>query len=218
MSVPGRANDAQDDGMTRSLSRIWTHALINITENQQLHRLVDMYSDMLIQVSQETRALSDSNIQYARAYADLASRFNILYNHTTQLSDTVNQLEQENDSLRRSCFMTRSPLVGRSPFSLQHPNNVHRAQVLRRQQPRFSRVESLREPGGGLGMGTRAPAPAAAQGGMQAQEGLYGAVGDRRSSSSGQKQAGAEKEDSDAGSGPGPTVVDEEEDEKMTER
>jgi hypothetical protein len=176
----------------------------------QLHGIIAEYVDLLIAASQQTRSLFDLSGEYCQAYADVMRRYNALYADTVQLSADFNQLEQENISLRASCGKPPSSHVGQSLFSLQHPNNVRRAQATRQQQPRQSRVDSLREPGGGLGFSARAPAPVSTQGGMQAREGRFGAVNDGRPPSSGNQQGGEEKEDSDADSGPGPTVVDEE--------
>jgi hypothetical protein len=68
--------------------------------------------------------------------------------------------------------MPPSPHVGQNLFFLQHSNNVYCAQVTRNKQPRQSRVKSLREPGGGLGLCT--PVAARSREGGVAREGRFG--------------------------------------------
>jgi hypothetical protein len=206
MSVPERDNAGQDTGISRHLSHTMTQPLTDMTE-RQLHKLIAQFADLLIASNKQVHSLNAINAQYAREYAQLAQRHNALIEGAVQLSADFNQLEQENVSLRAACGMPPSPHVGQSLFFLQHPNNVRRAQVARNKQPRQSCVESLREPGGGLGL--RAPAAARSGEGV-AREGRFGAVGDGRALSTSAKEGTEEGEGPDASSGPGPTVVDDE--------
>lgn len=163
---------------------------------------------MLSEGSRQIRALSNINSHYRQAYENLEKRYNILYNTNTQLSDYLNQLQQENAAPRAECG--HPPL--QFPFSLQHPNNVQRAKTARQQETRRSDIGNLREPDGGLVLGDqRAPPPPTALLSTQAGKLYFGAAGESRSLSSGKKNEGEEKE-LDADSGPGPAIVDDEKD------
>lgn len=159
------------------------------------------------------RTLSDTNSQYERANANLQNRHDALCRYTMYLTDKLNQMAQENMSLRASG--ARPPQ--QSAFALQHPNNASRARAARLEQPRQTRVETLRESDGGLVLGgERAPPPPTARLATQAGEPRFGAVGDGRPSSSGGMKGGVEGAAVwDAQSGPGPAIAEgEEEDEQ----
>jgi hypothetical protein len=128
------------------------------------------------------------------------------------LTDKLNQMAQENMSLRASG--ARPPQ--QSAFALQHPNNASRARAARLEQPRQTRVETLRESDGGLVLGGERAPPPTARLATQAGEPRFGAVGDGRPSSSGGMKGGVEGAAvRDAQSGPGPEIAEgEEEDEQ----
>ena len=159
------------------------------------------YMKLNNEFQEQIQSLSDNNTYLRQAYATLTHTYNALLANSALLMDYNGQLAQENTSLRATAGVM---------FSLQHPNNFRRAQGIRQQYPRQSRVETLREPGGGLGLRTRAPPPpAAAAKTVKGREGRFGAVGDIRRSSSSTQQGGEEKKNEDAEDGPGPAVLDE---------
>ena len=182
---------------------LFTHeSCTNVFLERQLRAKIAEYTELNNDLKYQNQSLSATNTFQRQAYGTLAQTYNALLANFAQLMDYNGQLAQENASLRATAGVM---------FSLQHPNNFRRAQNTHQQYPRQSRIETLREPDGGLDLRTRAPPPApAAAETTKAREGRFGAVDDGRPSSSGTQQGGEGTKNGDAEDGPGPAMVDEE--------
>ena len=102
--------------------------------------------------------LSQEHERVRREYTLLLAAFNRVRQEFTTEAERYRALQRQHTQLLQNLnrLATESHAI---PLPLQHPNNVRRAHESRQQQPRQSRIASLREADGGLDLRRQAALP-----------------------------------------------------------